>query len=58
MTAIIDLDKCQGSGECVDVCPSEAIVVNDDKKAVVEADLCADCGVCEDVCPTEAITIE
>ena len=58
MTAIIDLDKCQGSGECIDVCPSEAITINEDKKAVVDADLCADCGVCEDACPNEAITIE
>ena len=58
MTAIIDLDKCSGSAECIDCCPSEAIALNDDKKAVVDADLCADCGVCEDACPTEAITIE
>jgi ferredoxin len=57
MTAIIDLDKCAASGECIDVCPSEAIEIKDGK-AVVDADLCADCGVCEDSCPNEAITIE
>ena len=57
MVAVIDLEKCQGSGECIDVCPSEAIEVKEGK-AVVDADLCADCGVCEDVCPNDAITIE
>jgi MinD superfamily P-loop ATPase len=57
MTAIIDAGKCQKSGECLDVCPSEAIVIGDEA-AEVDADLCADCGVCEEVCPNEAITIE
>jgi ferredoxin len=57
MTAIIDLEKCQGSGECIDVCPSEAITI-EDGKAVVDDDLCADCGVCEEACPNEAVTIE
>jgi NAD-dependent dihydropyrimidine dehydrogenase PreA subunit len=58
MTAIVDLGKCGGSGKCIEVCPSEAIVLNDDEKAVVDPELCADCGVCEDECPNEAITIE
>jgi NAD-dependent dihydropyrimidine dehydrogenase PreA subunit len=58
MTAIVDLEKCNGAGACIDCCPSEAITKNDDDKAVVDADLCADCGVCEDECPNDAITIE
>ncbi len=57
MTAIVNTEKCSASGECIEVCPSDAIKI-ENNVAVVEDDLCADCGVCEDVCPTEAITIE
>jgi NAD-dependent dihydropyrimidine dehydrogenase PreA subunit len=57
MTAIVDAGKCEASGDCIDVCPSDAIVI-EDGTAVVDEDLCADCGVCEDACPNQAITIE
>jgi Fe-S-cluster-containing hydrogenase component 2 len=57
MTAIVDVETCSGCGECVEVCPLDAIEMKDDK-AVVDADTCGDCGACVDVCPTEAITVE
>jgi len=57
MTAVVDTSKCEASGQCIDVCPSDAIEIQDNV-AVVDADLCADCGVCEDACPTSAITME
>lgn len=57
MPAIVNAEKCEGCGDCVDVCPTEAIVL-ENGKAIVSEDDCADCGACEPVCPTEAITIE
>ena len=57
MAVIIDAEKCEGCGVCVDVCPMEAITMNDNDKAVVDADVCGDCGACVDECPTEAITM-
>lgn len=57
MPAVVDVEKCEGCGDCVDVCPTEAITIEDGKAVINEED-CADCGACEPVCPTEAITLE
>jgi len=57
MTATVDTEKCTGCGECVDVCPLDAIEIQNDV-AVVDPEECSDCGSCVDVCPTEAITVE
>ena len=57
MTAIIDPEKCSGSGECVDACPLEAIAVQDGA-CVVDKETCGDCGACVDACPNEAITMD
>ena len=56
MPAIVDVEKCTGCGDCVEVCPTESISIVDEK-AVVN-DECADCGTCVDECPVEAISIE
>jgi len=57
MPVIIDHDKCQGHGCCVEACPSEAIQIVDGK-AVLKEEECVDCGACETECPTGAITVE
>jgi NAD-dependent dihydropyrimidine dehydrogenase PreA subunit len=56
MAAVVDQDKCTACGSCVEVCPVEAIVM--DEKAKVDADKCVDCGACVDECPVEAISLK
>lgn len=58
MAAIIDRNLCTGCGQCVDMCPVEAISLGDDNIAVVDPELCVDCGQCIDECPVEAISLD
>jgi electron transfer flavoprotein alpha subunit len=55
MKAIVDEDKCTGCGECVEVCPVEAIDLIDDLAQV--NDECTLCTLCVDACPEEAISM-
>ena len=52
-----DIDKCTGCGACVDVCPNDALSLENDKIKVDEAN-CIDCGVCVDECSVEALEME
>ena len=47
-------DKCTGCGDCVKVCPVEAIKLKDGK-AVIDDGECIECDACIDECPSEAI---
>ena len=51
----IDREKCTGCGICVDVCPTNAIEVNE--HAVVNAEACTGCAACVSECPNEAIIL-
>ena len=55
MAVNIDKAKCTGCGDCVDVCPVEALSL-ENGKAVVN-DECIDCGVCVDECPSGAFSL-
>ena len=58
---IIDWDKCQACGDCVDSCPSEVLVITEkDGKQVAEAarpEDCIGCEACVAACPEEAIEV-
>jgi len=54
----IDNDKCNGDGECVDVCPTEVYELQDGKAVAVNEDECLGCESCIEVCEQDAITIE
>ncbi len=53
MTYVIT-DSCELHGECMDVCPVDAITEGAEKYHI-DPDLCIDCGTCVAVCPVEAI---
>ncbi|MBS3814055.1 MAG: FAD-binding protein [Candidatus Bipolaricaulota bacterium] len=51
----IDREECIGCGECVEVCPVDALSLDSEEKAVVDEDTCTSCGLCISTCPTNAI---
>lgn len=55
MPAEVDVARCDGCKACVEVCPVEAIAVED--VARIDAEACVDCGTCVDQCPKGAIAL-
>lgn len=64
--AQVDLEKCQGSGDCVEVCAYEDAIalqemtINDQvvQRAVVTPANCPGCGNCVSACPNHAIQVQ
>ena len=55
MAIKIDKSKCTGCQNCVEVCPVNAIKMENEKAVV--SDECTECGACVDECPSEAISL-
>jgi ferredoxin len=53
----INSELCTGCGECIDICPMDAIE-DQDGVSVVLAGRCIGCGLCVNRCPVEAISME
>jgi len=53
----VDADKCTGDEECVNVCPTAVLEMQEEKAFVVNEDECLGCESCVEVCPSGAITI-
>jgi len=52
----VDISKCIGCKKCEKVCPSMAVIVEDQTKvAKIDSALCHQCQACALVCPTKAI---
>ena len=63
--AQVNLERCQGSGECVQYCPQKEAIHLETftekgktfQRAVVTPANCNGCGVCVAVCPNRAIDV-
>ena len=53
-TVWIDVGRCTGCGECVEVCPTAAIALVD-SKARIDEETCTGCQACVHACPEDAI---
>lgn len=51
----IDRNSCNGCGECIRVCPNDAIYYDQQNKPVIDQSKCTKCGECVAVCPNSAI---
>lgn len=52
-----DVDECTQCGACLEICPVDALEMNDGPP-VVDEEWCIGCGVCATVCPADAITMK
>ncbi len=52
-----DEELCSGCGDCVEVCPVDAVTI-EDNIALVDKDWCIGCGVCVVQCSTSAAKLE
>ncbi len=55
---VINLEKCNGCGICVDMCVMNCYEVANGKARVVNAKACVTCDVCKGYCPNKAIEIK
>lgn len=53
MQTVCEKSKCSGCMACVDICPKNAVRIEDtirEYNAVIDSDLCVNCGACHKVC--------
>jgi electron transfer flavoprotein alpha subunit len=55
--AVIAREACIACGQCVPICPVDAISLDAEGIAVVAPERCTGCSECIQVCPTSAITM-
>jgi len=56
-TLEFSLDKCNGCGMCVQVCPHAVFVIEIKRAKIVNRDACMECGACALNCPEGALTV-
>ncbi|MBF0475480.1 MAG: 4Fe-4S binding protein [Deltaproteobacteria bacterium] len=54
---VVDVDKCVGDEECINVCPVDVYELQDGKAVPVNAEECLGCESCVEVCESDAITV-
>ncbi len=54
---LIEKDMCIGCGDCLAICPTDALVLLGHTAVLAHPDVCNYCGGCETICPVEAISL-
>ncbi len=52
----IIIERCNGCGDCIGVCPENALILLGEK-IVIDRAKCNACGECINICPQDAVTI-
>ncbi len=58
MKARVELEKCTGCGECLDVCRFSALSMSEVGEVMIDPISCEGCAVCSYICPVEAIIMD
>ena len=53
----IDLDLCDATGVCTQVCPEDVLVFRNGQPAVIQPDKCTECWICVENCTSGSIDI-
>ena len=53
--ASVDKNICDGCGSCIEICPMNAVSMNDEQMAAVDQLRCIGCGLCVHHCSADAI---
>jgi NAD-dependent dihydropyrimidine dehydrogenase PreA subunit len=57
-TITLDDSKCNGCGECVQVCPRAVLAMAERKAHIANRDACIECGACKLNCATAALSVD
>jgi NAD-dependent dihydropyrimidine dehydrogenase PreA subunit len=52
---VVDEDKCVDCGACVSLCPTEALIMDENYQLEFKEEKCIGCNLCIDSCPRFAI---
>lgn len=51
------VEKCNGCGMCVHVCPHAVFAIENKRAKLIDRDACMECGACALNCPEGAISV-
>jgi adenylylsulfate reductase subunit B len=59
MPTYVHMTRCDGCGQCVDICPSDIMHIDTDIRRAynIEPDMCWECYSCVKACPHNAISV-